>query len=290
VKKKNKKTFYRIFNVIDSPKVSVIVPTYNRASRLEEALNSIVCQTYKDFELIVVDDGSTDNTSKVIRSLSGAQYLAMAKNSGVSKARNLGLATAKGKFICFLDSDDLWDVNKLKIQVDWMENNTNSQVCYTDEIWIRYGFRVNPMNKHLKHTGDIFRYCLALCIVSPSSVMLRANLFDEIGSFDESLPVCEDYDLWLRIAVKYAFHFIEKPLIIKHGGHSDQLSRKYWGLDRFRVTALKKLLDQNSLDNDKLELTRATLIEKCSVLIKGFAKRGKTEEEFFYRELIDKYS
>ena len=126
MKEKNKKNFYRILNVIDSPKVSVIVPTYNRASRLEEALNSIVCQTYKDFKLIFVDDGSTDNTSKVIRSFSGAQYLAMTKNSGVSKARNLGLASAKGKFICFLDSDDLWDVNKLKIQVDWMENNIGS--------------------------------------------------------------------------------------------------------------------------------------------------------------------
>lgn len=274
----------------DSPKVSVIVPTYNRANRLEGTLRSIVSQTYQDFELIVVDDGSTDNTSKVIESFPSAQYLPMKKNSGVSKARNIGLACAKGEFICFLDSDDLWKEKKLEIQIHWMESNTDNQVCYTDEIWVRNGVRVNQMNKHRKYTGDIFRHCLALCIVSPSSVMIRARLFSEIGNFDESLPACEDYDLWLRIAVKYAFHFIEEPLIIKQGGHGDQLSRKYWGMDRFRVAALKKLLDQNSLDQEKLKLTRSSLVEKCSVLIQGFKKRGKKEDEFFYRAIVNKYS
>ena len=155
---KIKNTIAPYCNVIDSPKVSVIVPTYNRADRLEETLRSIISQTYKDFELIVVDDGSTDNTPKVMQSFPGAQYLAMEKNSGVSKARNLGLACAKGQFICFLDSDDLWDEKKLQIQVNWMENNADSRVCYTDEIWIRNGVRVNPMNRHRKYTGDIFRH------------------------------------------------------------------------------------------------------------------------------------
>ena len=271
------------------PKVSIIVPTYNRAGWLEETLCSVVNQTFKDFELIVVDDGSIDNTSQVMESFPDAKYFTMKENSGVSKARNLGLDYAKGEFICFLDSDDLWDEKKLEIQLYWMERNIDSQVCYTNEIWIRNGVRVNPMNKHRKYTGDIFRHCLALCIVSPSSVMLRKELFNKVGNFDESLPACEDYDLWLRIAVKNTFHFIEEPLIIKRGGHADQLSRKYWGMDRFRVSALKKLLDQDSLDKEKLQLTRAALVEKCSVLIKGFAKRGQKKDEFFYRELINQY-
>lgn len=276
--------------VVDSPKVSVIVPTYNRADRLERALNSIVSQTCQDFELIVVDDGSTDKTYQLMKSFPKAQYFYIKKNSGVSKARNVGLAFAKGELICFLDSDDLWKEKKIQIQSLWLENNKDSQICYTDEIWVRNGVRVNPMNRHRKYSGDIFRHCLGLCIVSPSSVMIRAKLFDEIGNFDESLPACEDYDLWLRIASKYAFHFIEEPLIIKYGGHSDQLSRKYWGMDRFRVVALKKLLDQNSLDKEKLKLTRSVFLEKCSILIKGFEKRGKKEEESFYRELVNKYS
>ena len=276
--------------VVDSPKVSVIVPTYNRADRLKKALDSVFSQTYQDFELIVVDDGSTDKTSKVMESFPKSQYLSIKKNSGVSNARNVGLASAKGELICFLDSDDLWNEKKIQIQAQWLENNKDSQLCYTDEIWIRNGVRVNPMNRHRKYSGDIFRHCLGLCIVSPSSVMIRAKLFDEIGNFDESLPACEDYDLWLRIASKYAFHFIEEPLIIKYGGHSDQLSRKYWGMDRFRVVALKKLLDQNSLDKEKLKLTRSVFLEKCSILIKGFEKRGKKEDESFYRELVNKYS
>jgi len=276
--------------VVDSPKVSVIVPTYNRADRLERALNSIVSQTCQDFELIVVDDGSTDKTYQLMKSFPKAQYFYIKKNSGVSKARNVGLAFAKGELICFLDSDDLWKEKKIQIQSLWLENNKDSQICYTDEIWVRNGVRVNPMNRHRKYSGDIFRHCLGLCIVSPSSVMIRAKLFDEIGNFDESLPACEDYDLWLRIASKYAFHFIEEPLIIKYGGHSDQLSRKYWGMDRFRVVALKKLLDQNSLDKEKLKLTRSVFLEKCSILIKGFEKRGKKEDESFYRELVNKYS
>ncbi len=276
--------------VANMPAVSIVVPTYNRAERLGETLRSVFNQTCQDFELIVVDDGSTDDTQKVVNSFPRVQYISKQENHGVSRARNEGLALAKGRYICFLDSDDLWDEKKLQTQVQWMGDNPNCQVCYTDEIWIRKGVRVNQMNKHRKYSGDIFRHCLPLCIVSPSSAMLRAELFDEIGNFDESLPACEDYDLWLRIAEKYPFHFIEEPLIIKQGGHADQLSRKYWGMDRFRVAALQKLLDRNSLKGERLQLTRATLLEKCSVLIQGFVKRGKKEDELHYRALVEKYS
>ncbi|MDP7557696.1 MAG: glycosyltransferase family A protein [Nitrospinaceae bacterium] len=276
--------------VANMPAVSIVVPTHNRAERLGETLRSVFNQTCQDFELIVVDDGSTDDTQKVVNSFPRVQYISKQENHGVSRARNEGLALAKGRYICFLDSDDLWDEKKLQIQMQWMGDNPNCQVCYTDEIWIRKGVRVNQMNKHRKYSGDIFRHCLPLCIVSPSSAMLRAELFDEIGNFDESLPACEDYDLWLRIAEKYPFHFIEEPLIIKQGGHADQLSRKYWGMDRFRVAALQKLLDRNSLEGERLQLTRATLLEKCSVLIQGFVKRGKKEDELHYRALVEKYS
>ena len=274
----------------NSPKISVIVPTYNRAYQLKETLCSVLTQTYQDFELIVVDDGSIDDTSKVVQEFPRVKYLALKENYGVSIARNEGLASAKGKYICFLDSDDLWDHKKLKIQFCWMEDNTDCQVCYTDEIWIRNGVRVNQMNIHRKYSGDIYLHCLPLCIVSPSSAMLRVGLFDEIGGFDESLPACEDYDLWLRISMKYEFELINEPLIIKKGGHADQLSKKYWGMDRFRVLALKKLLDSNSLEGERLRLTRSELARKCSVLIKGFVKRGKKEEELHYRTIIKKYS
>lgn len=276
-------------SVSGPPIVSVVVPTYNRAEWLGNTLRSVLKQTFIDFELIVVDDGSTDDTEDVVQSFPRVQYVRLQENRGVSGARNTGLSRAVGRYICFLDSDDLWCERKLEVQVGWMESNADCLVCYTDEIWIRRGVRVNPMNKHRKYSGDIFRHCLPLCIVSPSSAMLRASLFDEVGAFDESLPACEDYDLWLRIAVKYPFHFIEEPLIIKQGGHSDQLSRKYWGMDRFRVAALEKLLVSNTLEGERLALVRETLVKKCKVLVRGFARRDKVEDQRHYLSLIKKY-
>ncbi len=276
-------------SVSSPPIVSVVVPTYNRAEWLDSTLRSVLKQTFIDFELIVVDDGSTDDTENVVQSFPRVQYVRLQENRGVSGARNTGLSRAIGRYICFLDSDDLWCERKLEVQVGWMELNADYPVCYTDEIWIRRGVRVNPMNKHRKYSGDIFRHCLPLCIVSPSSAMLRASLFDEVGAFDESLPACEDYDLWLRIAVKYPFHFIEEPLIIKQGGHSDQLSRKYWGMDRFRVVALEKLLVSNTLEGERLTLVRKTLVKKCKVLVRGFARRDKVEDQRHYLSLIKKY-
>ncbi len=272
------------------PVLTIIIPTYNRADFLKESIESVLSQTFTDFELIVVDDGSTDHTGEMMRQFPEIQYVPCPVNSGVSHARNLGIGMARGRYSCFLDSDDLWVKNKLEAQIRWMEAHANCQVCYTDEIWIRKGVRVNPMNKHRKYSGDIFAQALPLCIVSPSSVLMRSTLFDEVGTFDEAMEVCEDYDLWLRISLKYPVHFIEEKLIVKRGGHEDQLSAKYWGMDRFRVYSLEKLLREPSLRGKKRGLVLETLIEKCGILIKGFSKRGKAKEAEHYRELVNRYS
>lgn len=269
------------------PIVTVIIPTFNRAGFLRESIQSVLAQTISGYELIVVDDGSTDNTGDVAAAFPEIRYIRSPKNLGVSKARNLGIEQARGRYIAFLDSDDLWAERKLESQIHWMEAHPEYQVCYTDEIWIRKRVRVNPMNKHRKFSGDIFAHALALCIVSPSSVMMRSSLFDEVGGFDEALPACEDYDLWLRIAAKHLFHFIEEKLIVKRGGHADQLSSRYWGMDRFRVQALKKLLGNPALDAGKRQLVQETLEEKCRILIAGFEKRGKVKEAAHYRSLIE---
>lgn len=270
------------------PLVSVIIPTFNRAHRLAETIQSVLIQS--DFELIVVDDGSTDDTKKVLQSFSDIQVIRLQENHGVSYARNRGIEEARGSLICFLDSDDLWEEGKLEAQVKWMQEHPTCQAVYTDEKWIRNGVRVNPMNKHQKYSGDIFRQCLPLCIVSPSSVMLRKSLLDEVGLFDESMPVCEDYDLWLRIAIRYPFKFLNEKLIVKYGGHEDQLSRKYWGMDRWRVYALEKLLRGNALNPEQRGWVAEMLIEKSGVLIQGFAKRGKNEEAEVYKNLVATYS
>jgi len=275
------------FLIMNPSLVSVIIPTFNRAFCLKKAICSVLLQS--GFELIVVNDGSTDETYKVLESFSNVRAIHLQKNLGVSYARNRGIEQAKGSLICFLDSDDSWKIGKLEAQVKWMRDHPECQAVYTDEIWIRNGVRVNPMFKHQKYSGDIFKKCLPLCIVSPSSVMLRKSLLDEVGGFDESMPVCEDYDLWLRIAVRYPFKFLNDKLIIKRGGHKDQLSRKYWGMDRWRVHTLKKLLRGDDLNSEQREWVKEMLIKKSRILIKGFEKRGKTEEAGIYRNLLAAY-
>ena len=273
---------------MDQPLVSVIIPTFNRAHCVAESIRSVLVQG--ELELIVVNDGSKDATVKELASFSTIQVINLTENRGVSYARNKGLERARGSLICFLDSDDLWEEGKLKAQVQWMQVHPECMAVYTDEIWIRNGVRVNPMKKHQKYSGDIFRRCLPLCIVSPSSVMLRKSILDEVGGFDELMPVCEDYDLWLRIAVRYPFKFLKEKLILKRGGHRDQLSRKYWGMDRWRVYSLYKLLRGNELNMQQREWVTEMLINKSSILIHGFEKRGKTEEARVYKNLVSHYS
>ena len=268
--------------------VSVIIPTFNRAYCVAESIRSVLAQS--ELEIIVVNDGSTDETVKELASFPTIHVINLAENYGVSYARNKGLEQARGSLICFLDSDDLWEEGKIKAQAQWMQGHPECKAVYTDELWIRNGVRVNPMNKHQKFSGDIFRQCLPLCIVSPSSVMLRKSVLDEVGGFDESMSVCEDYDLWLRIAVRYPFKFLREKLIVKRGGHEDQLSRKYWGMDRWRIYALDKLLRGDDLNMQQREWVTEMLIKKSSILIQGFEKRGKTEEARVYKNLVFHYS
>jgi glycosyltransferase involved in cell wall biosynthesis len=272
------------------PKVSVIIPTYNRLPMLKEAVESVLAQDFEDFELIVVDDGSTDGTADEITRFGGRVKLLQHKeNRGVSAARNSGILHAKGKYIGFLDSDDLWVKGKLKTQVNFLDENPQYPLCYTDEIWIRRGKRVNPMHKHAKFSGWILEKCLPLCIISPSSALMRKTLFPKVGLFDEALPVCEDYDLWLRVSVRFPIFFINKKLIVKRGGHPDQLSNRSWGNDRFRVVALEKLLSDPSLGPEEREWVMKEMKKKCEILSQGFMKRGNELEGGRYQEIMKQY-
>ncbi|MCP4693516.1 MAG: glycosyltransferase family 2 protein, partial [Desulfobacterales bacterium] len=218
-----------------TPTVSVILPTYNRAWILREAVDSVLAQDYSDFELIVVNDGSTDDTRELLDEYGDRIIVLEQENRGVSAARNLGVSSASGRLITFLDSDDYWLPKKLSTQAAFFDARPDALICQTEEIWIRNGRRVNPKRKHKKKSGMIFEPSLALCLVSPSAVMIRRELFEEVGLFDEALPACEDYDLWLRIAWKYPVHLIDEPLIVKRGGHADQLSGAP-SLDKHRIT------------------------------------------------------
>ena len=271
------------------PCVSVIIPTYNRRDFLLEAVDSVLAQTYGDYELIVVDDGSIDGTEEALQRYGEQLQYVYQANQGVSTARNRGLELAHGKFIAFLDSDDLWMPKKIELQVACMDEYPDCQICYTDEIWIRRGRRVNPKKRHAKYSGSVYHHCLPLCIISPSSALMRRGLFDEVGVFDPALPVCEDYDLWLRVAARYPVLFIPERLIVKRGGHPDQLSQSSWGNDRYRVTALEKILQSSALTPEQRRLTVEELHRKCRVLITGYRKRDKEADLEHYQEIVKRY-
>ena len=268
-----------------TPTVSVVIPTYNRWPFVGDAVDSVLAQSYTDFELIIADDGSTDDTATQLVKFGSRLKLLRQTNRGAASARNFAVNEARGRYLAFLDSDDLWLPKKLEIQINFMERNPSVQICQAEEIWVRNGVRVNPKAKHRKPSGDIFARSLELCLVSPSAVLMTRELFCRVGGFDESLPVCEDYDLWLRIAVDSAVPLITQPLVIKRGGHADQLSRSTWGLDRYRVMALQKLLSSN-LEVGQRSLVFAVLRRKIAVLASGARKRGKLREADAYESIL----
>ena len=259
------------------PRVSVVIPAFNRWRLLAEAIDSVLAQSYRDFELIVVDDGSTDATASELAKLASRLQFFVTERRGVSAARNLGVSQSRGYYIAFLDSDDLWLNSKLERQTRFMDEHPEFHICQTDEIWIRNGVRVNPRAVHQKPSGDIFSRSLELCLVSPSAVMMTKALFDRTGGFDEAFPVCEDYDLWLRISAQHQVPLIPDRLTIKRGGHADQLSRSIWGMDRYRILALQKVL-RSDLDRSQEAAVLKMLRHKVAIVAAGARKRGREQE------------
>ena len=267
------------------PTISVIIPTFNRGWIIRDAIDSVLAQTYTSYELIVVDDGSTDRTPAILHSYGDRLRLIGQVNRGVSAARNRGIVASTGRLIAFLDSDDLWLPDKLAVQAAFFEHNRSALICQTEELWIRNGMRVNPKNRHRKPSGHIFKASLALCLVSPSAVMVRRELIDKVGLFDETLPACEDYDLWLRVSCRIPIHLIDKPLTVKRGGHRDQLSRQD-SLDKYRIRSLVKLIESGRLTISQHNAAVLTLRKKCGVYANGCLKRGRVEEAARYTSLI----
>ena len=265
--------------------ISVIIPSYNRAHTLARSLDSVINQTFPATNIIVVDDGSNDGTDDLIHNkYSNISYLYQ-ENGGVSSARNRGILASSTDWLAFLDSDDEWLPEKLERQVQELDRYPDYRIIHNDELWIRNGERLNPKDKHQKNGGDLFEQSLALCCISPSAVMIHKSVFDTVGLFDETLPACEDYDLWLRICCRYSILYIDKPLIKKYGGHADQLSQKHWGMDRFRIMALDKLLQSEILNNQQKKLAEAKLKEKLTILLNGAVKHNNqnTYNEFTAR-------
>jgi glycosyltransferase involved in cell wall biosynthesis len=266
--------------------VSVIIPTFNRAHKIARAVASVLYQTFTDYEVLVVDDGSEDETSEVLKLFrSRVKCIPLSKNLGVSAARNSGIRESHSPLIAFLDSDDYWLPGKLAAQVSFFSKHPEAVACQTEEYWIRRGRRVNPMKKHLKPSGEIFEPSLKLCVVSPSAAVVKRTLLEEVGLFAEDLPACEDYDLWLRISRKYPIWLIPEPLVIKEGGAPDQLSHCVEGLDQYRIRAIARLIKGGSLSERQADAALKELRFKCRVYGSGCLKRGRKKEGEHYLSL-----
>ncbi len=270
----------------NSPEISVIIPSYNRGWAIKEAIDSVFAQRFDNFELIVVNDGSTDNTVEELSSFRNKIKLIEQNNCGVSAARNKGILCSAGNYIAFLDSDDLWLPGKLEAQFEFFNKNPGALICQTEEIWVRNGKRINPGKRHKKVSGFFFEKSLELCMVSPSAVMIKKNLFNMVGLFNETLPACEDYDMWLRINCTYPIYLIDTPFVVKRGGHIDQLSRIH-SLDKYRIRSITNLINSNMLTWDQQKAAIKILKEKCRVYAKGCRKRGRMNEAEEYIRLSE---
>jgi glycosyltransferase involved in cell wall biosynthesis len=271
--------------------VTVIIPTYNRSECLGRAIQSVIDQSCRNWELLVVDDGSTDDTRQTVEAFRDRRiaYLYQ-EHRGVSSARNAGIRASQFPCISFLDSDDYWHPRKLQRELDELEQNPLCRMIYTDEIWIRRGVRVNQKKTHRKYDGWIYDKCLPLCIISPSSALLHRQLLEDYGVFDEELPVCEDYELWLRISSREPIRFLPELLIFKTGGHADQLSRSLWGMDRFRLQALVKTCEAGFLTWQQKVWTAREIVRKAEILSAGYQNRGKFSEARSFSELAEVYA
>ncbi|MEM6794991.1 MAG: glycosyltransferase [Acidobacteriota bacterium] len=261
------------------PEVSVLIPTWNRASSVDRAVRSALGQTHRSLELLVIDDGSNDGTLALLAGVEDPRMRVLTgPRRGVSAARNLGIARSRGAWIALLDSDDWWLAEKLERQLQALESEPSLLLCHCDEIWVRDGVRVNPRRIHRKRGGLIFEHCLPRCAISPSSAVIHRSLLESLGTFDETMPACEDYDLWLRVCARHPVLFLDQQLVIKTGGHADQLSRTVKAQDRYRIRAIAKLLRAGDLGAGEARAAAETLRRKIEVYRAGALKRGRLAE------------
>jgi glycosyltransferase involved in cell wall biosynthesis len=246
--------------------VSVIIPAYNRYHTLKRAITSILNQTYKDIEIIIVDDGSDDETKK-IQDEFDILYLRQ-KNRGVSSARNKGIKVSKGEWIAFLDSDDEWYKEKLQKQMEFFKNNPHIKVCHTGEKWIRDAKEVKYPKRLKKPSGWCFEDNLQTCKIAASSIIIKKEVFEKVGYFDEEKRVCEDYDMWLRISKEYKIGLLEEKLITKHYSN-DGLSKSIKFIDLHHINSLLKFKEDAKV--------RQVIEKKSAILKKGAIKHGNQD-------------
>ncbi len=273
------------------PLISVLVPTYNRKALLRESLESVFAQDFSGYEVIVVDDGSNDGTEKMIAGLRkrfNLRYIRVNHSGMPGKVRNIGAAEAKGDFLAFLDSDDLWLPEKLSRQMRYMKKG-GARISHTREIWLREGREISQKGQKHRREGMIFRDALKKCIIGPSTVIMERDFFEESGGFREDLEIAEDYEFWLRITCRNPVGYLDEALTVKRAGGWDQLSEKYGHIEYFRIKGLRALVG-NGYFEDLHALARQELVRKCRIYAAGCSKRGRAEEAARFESEAEEYA
>lgn len=303
------------------PEVTVVIPVYDRADLVAEAVRSVAAQTHRDFELVLVDDGSTDRSAEAAAAAWEAEGRARGAAAAVfpqlrirriahdghpGAVRNRGAEWARGRYLAFLDADDLWRPQKLQRQLP-LHREMGAAISHTREQWLRNGTEVSQKRMRHARTGWIFAYALVKCIIGPSTVVMSRELFEEVGGFREDLEIAEDYELWVRVTARHPVSYLDEPLTVKRGGHADQLSRKYDYIEPFRMAALRDFVQAGAFepprapagectppdperaaphetDRPPALLARAELARKCRIHAAGCEKRGKHREAEEHRQ------
>jgi len=269
--------------------VSVVIPTYRRAALVLRAVDSVIAQSFRDFDIWVIDDGGDDNTEELLRSRISENpgipiHYVHTLNRGVAAARNHGIRLSEGTWIALLDSDDEWMPEKIEKQISFLENNPGIPLVHTGETWIRRGIRVNPPERYRKYGGDVFEKSLPVCMIGPSTALFSRDLFDSTGGFDEEYPVCEDYDFWLRVTSRYDAGFVNEALTVKYGGHSDQLSTRYKMMDYWRIKSMCRILEIRELTPGRRDAVLREIRRKGQILLRGCRKHGRKK---MYGEVLE---
>jgi glycosyltransferase involved in cell wall biosynthesis len=277
--------------------ISVIIPVFNRLQLLQEAVNSVLEQDYEYFELIVADDGSDPEFSPrqkgILPDDPRIRILNFPHSGMPGLVRNRGASAARGEYLAFLDSDDLWLRGKLSAQLNLFRANPEADLVHTREIWQRGRKIVSQKGMHHKHSGFIFPDALEKCIIGPSTVMICREKYLALGGFREDLEIAEDYEFWLRWTAILPVLYINEPQVVKRAGGWEQLSEKYGQIEKFRIAGLADLVEQQWFHrNARCGTQRQAekeLVRKCRIYANGAGKRGKHEEAAAYVRIAEKY-
>jgi glycosyltransferase involved in cell wall biosynthesis len=289
---------------------SVVVPTCNKREQVAQALQSALAQTYRNFEIAIVDDGSTDGTPAHVFRTFGAEPKAIDivshlnpaalrpffhhfvhdgvtfkyhyhTNRGLAAARNRGIRHARGSYVAFLEAEDRWDPTHLETQLAFLEANQGARISRVGEHPGRTCPRGRRPGRAERASGWLFASALENCPASISCAVIHRSCFTECGAFDENLPACEDYDLWLRLSARFPIYYVDGPEVV-HRSPRAEISPHAWTWDRFRVYALEKSFQSGHLDPEQRFLVSQEIVRRCERLVDGFRRQKSEERANFY--------